>query len=104
MHLGESELRGVSGSARLGSDRDATRAVIIVGLDDLAETEAAAAWPDREAVRRKHDLLLVHTYEVSIPPPRGMAAAICHHGHCIDDPPSLDMTTYEPADIEPSVV
>ena len=56
----------------------ARRRVIIVGVDDSAETEAAAQWAVREAELRNDDVLLVHAYEVPILPPRGMAAAIAH--------------------------
>jgi hypothetical protein len=54
----------------------ASHRVIIVGVDDSAEAEAAAQWAVREAELRKYDVLLVHAYEVQILPPRGRAAAI----------------------------
>jgi nucleotide-binding universal stress UspA family protein len=52
--------------------------VIIVGVDDSAEAEAAAHWAVREAELRRDDVLLVHAYEVPILPSRGRAAAIAH--------------------------
>jgi len=53
----------------------APRRVIIVGLDDSADAEAAARWAVQEAELRKVDLLLVHAYEVPMLPPRGKATA-----------------------------
>jgi nucleotide-binding universal stress UspA family protein len=50
--------------------------LIIVGVDDSAEAEAAARWAIREAELRKDDVLLVHAYEVPVLPPRGRSAAI----------------------------
>jgi nucleotide-binding universal stress UspA family protein len=50
--------------------------MIIVGVDDSAEAEAAAHWAVREAELRRDDVLLVHAYEVPILPSRGKAAAI----------------------------
>jgi nucleotide-binding universal stress UspA family protein len=44
----------------------ASRRVIIVGVDDSAEAEAAARWAVREAELRKADVLLVHAYDVPI--------------------------------------
>lgn len=38
------------------------RRVIIVGVDDSAEAEAAAKWAVREAELRTDDLLLIHAY------------------------------------------
>lgn len=50
--------------------------MIIVGVDDSAEAQAAAQWAVREAELRKHDVLLVHAYELhSLPPREGAAAA-----------------------------
>jgi nucleotide-binding universal stress UspA family protein len=54
----------------------AGRRVIIVGIDDSAEAEAAAHWAVREAELRNDDLLLVHAYEVPLLPATGRAAAI----------------------------
>jgi nucleotide-binding universal stress UspA family protein len=42
-----------------------SRRLIIVGVADSAESEAAAQWAVREAELRKDDLLLVHAYDVS---------------------------------------
>jgi len=53
----------------------APRRVILVGVDDSAEAEAAARWALQEAKLRKVDLLLVHAYEVPMLPPRGKATA-----------------------------
>jgi nucleotide-binding universal stress UspA family protein len=50
--------------------------LIIVGVDDSAEAEAAARWAVREAELRRDDVLLVHAYEVPLPPSGAMAAAI----------------------------
>ena len=50
--------------------------LIIVGVDDSAEAEAAAKWAVREAELRMDDVLLVHAYEVPLLPPRGKAAAV----------------------------
>jgi nucleotide-binding universal stress UspA family protein len=50
--------------------------LIIVGVDDSAEADAAAKWAVREANLRKDDVLLVHAYEVPLLPSNGMAAAI----------------------------
>ena len=62
-----------------GEDRDsiqqAHRRMIIVGVDDSAEAEAAAKWAVREAELRKDDLLLVHAHEVPLSS-RGRPAAI----------------------------
>lgn len=52
------------------------RRVIIVGIDDSAEAEAAARWAVREAELRMDDLLLVHAYEVPRLPPRGRVAGL----------------------------
>jgi nucleotide-binding universal stress UspA family protein len=52
------------------------RRLIIVGVDDSAEAEAAAKWAVREAELRKDDVLLVHAYEVPLLPSSSMAAAI----------------------------
>jgi nucleotide-binding universal stress UspA family protein len=54
----------------------ARRRLIIVGVDDSAEAEAAARWAIREAELRKDDVLLAHAYEVPSLPPRGRATAI----------------------------
>jgi nucleotide-binding universal stress UspA family protein len=51
----------------------APRRVIVVGVDDSAEAEAAARWAVQEAELWKDDLLLVHAYEVPMLPPRGKA-------------------------------
>ena len=51
----------------------APRRVIIVGVDDSADAEAAARWAVQEAELRKDDLLLVHAYVVPMLPPRGKA-------------------------------
>jgi nucleotide-binding universal stress UspA family protein len=56
----------------------ASRRVIIVGVDDSAEAEAAARWAVREAELRKTDVLLVHAYDVPILGPKRRAAAIAH--------------------------
>ena len=53
----------------------APRRVILVGVDDSAEAEAAARWALQEAELRKVDLLLVHANEVPMLPPRGKATA-----------------------------
>lgn len=62
-----------------GEDSDsiqhAHRRMIIVGVDDSAEAEAAAKWAVREAELRKDDLMLVHAYEVPLSS-RGRPAAI----------------------------
>jgi nucleotide-binding universal stress UspA family protein len=50
--------------------------LIIVGVDDSAEAEAAAKWAVREADLRKDDVLLVHAYEVPLLPSSDRAAAI----------------------------
>jgi nucleotide-binding universal stress UspA family protein len=65
----------ITGEPREGSE-PASHRVIIVGVDDSAEAEAAAKWAVREAELRKDDVLLVHAYEVPSLPPRGRAAAI----------------------------
>jgi hypothetical protein len=57
------------------SIQQAHRRMIIVGVDDSAEAEAAAKWAVREAELRKDDLLLVHVYEVPLSP-RGRPAAL----------------------------
>jgi len=54
--------------------------LIIVGVDDSAEAEAAAKWAVQEADLRKDDVLLVHAYEVPLLPSSGRAAAIAQ-GH-----------------------
>jgi nucleotide-binding universal stress UspA family protein len=54
--------------------------LIIVGADDSAEAEAAAKWAVREAELRRHDVLLVHAYEVPLLPSSGRAAAVAQ-GH-----------------------
>lgn len=55
--------------------------LIIVGIDDSAEAEAAAKWAVREAELRKDDVLLVHAYEVPLVPSSEMAAAIAQGRH-----------------------
>jgi nucleotide-binding universal stress UspA family protein len=55
-----------------------SRRVIIVGVDDSAEAEAAARWAVREAELRRTDVLLVHAYDVPILGPKGRPAAIAH--------------------------
>jgi nucleotide-binding universal stress UspA family protein len=50
--------------------------LIIVGIDESAEAEAAAKWAVREAGLRKDDVLLVHAYEAPLMPSSAMAAAI----------------------------
>jgi nucleotide-binding universal stress UspA family protein len=50
--------------------------LIIVGVDDSAEAEAAARWAVREAELRQDDVLLVHAYEMPLLPARGIEAAI----------------------------
>ena len=54
----------------------AGRRVIIVGIDDSAEAQAAAHWAVREAGLRNDDVLLVHAYQVPLLPTTGRAAAI----------------------------
>ena len=56
----------------------ASRRVIIVGVDDSAEAEAAARWAVREAELRKADVLLAYAYDVPILGPKRRAAAIAH--------------------------
>lgn len=51
----------------------ASHRVIIVGVDDSAEAEAAAQWAVREAELRRDDVLLVHAYDVSSLPPGARA-------------------------------
>lgn len=53
-----------------------SRRLIIVGVDDSAESEAAAQWAVREAELRKDDLLLVHAYDVPRLPRRNDAVAL----------------------------
>jgi nucleotide-binding universal stress UspA family protein len=50
--------------------------LIIVGVDDSAEAEAAAKWAVQEADLRKDDVLLVHACEVPLLPSSGRVAAI----------------------------
>ncbi len=45
---------------RAGSGEQSSRRLIIVGVDNSAEAEAAAQWAVREAELRKDDVLLVH--------------------------------------------
>jgi len=52
------------------------RRVIIVGVDDSAEAEAAAKWAVREAELRTDDLLLVHAYEAPLLPHQTETVAI----------------------------
>jgi nucleotide-binding universal stress UspA family protein len=54
----------------------ASRRVIIVGVDDSAAAEAAARWAVREAELRKADVLLVHAYDVPILGSKRRAAAL----------------------------
>jgi nucleotide-binding universal stress UspA family protein len=56
----------------------ASRRVIIVGVDDSAAAEAAARWAVREAELRKADVLLVHAYDVPILGSKRRAAALGH--------------------------
>ena len=56
----------------------ASRRVIIVGVDDSAEAEAAARWAVREAELRKADVLLVHAYDVPSLGSKRRAAALGH--------------------------
>ena len=53
------------------------RRVIIVGIDDSAEAEAASRWAVREAELRMDDLLLVHAYEVRRLHPRRHSQGVC---------------------------
>jgi nucleotide-binding universal stress UspA family protein len=55
-----------------------SRRVIIVGVDDSAEAEAAARWAVHEAELRQIDVLLVHAYDVPILGAKRRAAAIAH--------------------------
>lgn len=64
------------GGGSSGIAEPAPRRVIVVGVDDSAEAEAAARWAVHEAELRNDDLLLVHAYEVPIMPPRGKVAAL----------------------------
>jgi nucleotide-binding universal stress UspA family protein len=50
----------IAAGERAGSAEQASRRLIIVGVDDSAEAEAAAQWAVREAELRKDDVLLVH--------------------------------------------
>ena len=50
--------------------------LIIVGVDDSAEAEAAAKWAVREAELRRDDVLLVHAFEVPLLQSSSMEAAI----------------------------
>jgi hypothetical protein len=59
-----------------GSTAQRPARLIIAGVDDSAEAEAAALWAVRDAELRKADVLLVHAHEVPLLPSRGMAAAI----------------------------
>ena len=52
------------------------RRVIIVGVDDSAEAEAAAKWAVQEAELRTDDLLLVHAYEAPLLPQQTKTVAI----------------------------
>jgi nucleotide-binding universal stress UspA family protein len=58
------------------STQRASRRLIIVGMDDSVESEAAAQWAVREAELREDDLLLVHAYDVPRLPRRSDAAAL----------------------------
>jgi nucleotide-binding universal stress UspA family protein len=60
----------------IANHQQTARRVIIVGVDDSAEAEAAARWAVREAELRKTDVLLVHAYDVPILGPKRRAAAI----------------------------
>ena len=66
----------IAASQRAESTQQISRRVIIVGVDDPAEAQAAAHWAVREAALRKDDLLLVHAYDVPLLPTGGRAAAI----------------------------
>ncbi len=50
----------IAAGERTESTAQASRRLIIVGVDDSAEAEAAAQWAVREAELRKADVLLVH--------------------------------------------
>jgi nucleotide-binding universal stress UspA family protein len=54
----------------------AIRRLIMVGVDDSAEAEAAAQWAVREAELRKDDVLLVNAYQVPLLPRQDKPAAI----------------------------
>jgi nucleotide-binding universal stress UspA family protein len=71
----------IDANASLAGDRredaeQARRRLIVVGVDDSAEAEAAARWAIREAELRKDDVLLVNAYEAPTLPPRARATAI----------------------------
>lgn len=68
-------------TAERGESAEQTPRLIIVGIDDSAEAEAAAKWSVREAELRKDDVLLVHAYEVPLVPSSEMAAAIAQGRH-----------------------
>jgi nucleotide-binding universal stress UspA family protein len=57
-------------------ERAAGRRLIMVGVDDSAEAEAAAQWAVREAELRKDDVLLVNAYQVPLLPRQDRPAAI----------------------------
>ncbi len=57
-------------------ERAAGRRLIMVGVDDSAEAEAAAKWAVREAELRKDDVLLVNAYQVPLLPRQDRPAAI----------------------------
>jgi nucleotide-binding universal stress UspA family protein len=59
-----------------GSAEQSPPRLIIVGVDDSAEAEAAAKWAVQEADLRKDDVLLVHAYEVPLLPSSSRVAAI----------------------------
>jgi nucleotide-binding universal stress UspA family protein len=74
--LGERTPMFMIAGERRENAKQARRPLIIVGVDDSAEAEAAARWAIREAELRKDDVLLVHAYEVPTLPPRSRATAI----------------------------
>jgi Universal stress protein family len=57
-------------------ERAAGRRLIMVGVDDSAEAEAAAQWAVREAELRNDDVLLVNAYQVPLLPLQEKPAAI----------------------------
>jgi nucleotide-binding universal stress UspA family protein len=56
-------------------ERPAGRRLIMVGVDDFAEAEAAAKWAVREAELRRDDVLLVNAYQVPLLPRQDKPAA-----------------------------
>jgi nucleotide-binding universal stress UspA family protein len=61
-------------------ERAAGRRLIMVGVDDSAEAEAAAHWAVREAELREDDVLLVNAYQVPLLPQQDTPADIAR-GH-----------------------